>query len=109
MPSAEVAGNTAVGAGRGRMLRQLLIESLLLGVAGGFAGLLVARGCLRVAESKALAAIDAVIFGCEIAERNEANAQAFGAHRSRSEAVMMDWAISAIRLFSFIAVLRISA
>ena len=44
-----------------------------------------------------------------IAERNETNAQAFATHRSRSAAVMIDWAISTIFLFSFIAVLRISA
>src|SRR5258708_19964115 len=30
------------------MLRQVLVESLLLAVAGGLAGLLVAWGCLRV-------------------------------------------------------------
>jgi putative ABC transport system permease protein len=44
----ELAIRAAVGAGRGRMLRQLVVESLLLAVAGGSAGLLIARGCLRV-------------------------------------------------------------
>jgi putative ABC transport system permease protein len=44
----ELAIRTAVGAGRGRMLRQLVVESLLLAVVGGSAGLLIAQGCLRV-------------------------------------------------------------
>jgi predicted permease len=39
----EVAIRTAVGAGRGRVMRQFVVESLLLALVGGAAGLLVAR------------------------------------------------------------------
>ena len=44
----EIAIRTALGAGRGRMVRQFLVESLILALAGGSAGLSIARGSLQM-------------------------------------------------------------
>ena len=44
----EIAIRTAVGASRGRIIRQLLTESMLLGLAGGFAGLILGGVGVRV-------------------------------------------------------------
>jgi putative ABC transport system permease protein len=42
----EMAIRAAVGAGRGRLIRQLLIESVILAIVGGAAGLVIARWSL---------------------------------------------------------------
>src|SRR5580693_120306 len=44
----EIAVRVAIGASRGRLIRQALAEALLLSCAGGLAGLVTARGLLAV-------------------------------------------------------------
>ncbi|MDQ3996175.1 MAG: ABC transporter permease, partial [Gemmatimonadota bacterium] len=62
----EVAVRVALGAGRGRILRQLGAESLVLALAGGVAGLLVAFGglaAIRALGPETLPRLDEIAIG----------------------------------------------
>lgn len=49
----ELATRVALGAGRGRVVREQLAESVLLGLAGGGTGLVLAHGTIRMLRARA--------------------------------------------------------
>ena len=68
--SREMAVRAALGAGRARLLSQLLTESLLIAVAGGAFGVLIAHGWLRALIAMLPARTISILPGAEQANLN---------------------------------------
>jgi predicted permease len=80
----EIAVRLAIGAGRGRLVRQLLVETLLLFAVGAAAGLVVARG----ATSLLLASMPSISVPIDVRLALDARAIAFTASLAFVAALM---------------------
>lgn len=62
----EIAIRLSIGAGRGRVVRQLMTESLMLAIAGGVAGLSVAYGGIRLLETLSVPSDPPFVLGVQL-------------------------------------------
>jgi macrolide transport system ATP-binding/permease protein len=64
--SREIAIRLSIGAGRSRVVRQLMTESLMVALAGGAAGLLVAYGGIRLLETMSVPSDPPFVLGVQL-------------------------------------------
>jgi len=64
--SREIAIRLSIGAGRSRVVRQLMTESLIVALAGGVAGLFVAYGGIRVLETLSVPNDPPMVLGVQL-------------------------------------------
>ena len=64
--SREIAIRLSIGAGRSRVVRQLMTESLILAMAGAVAGLLVAYGGIRLLQTLSVPSDPPSVLGVEL-------------------------------------------
>jgi len=64
--SREIAIRLSIGAGRGRVVRQLMTESLMVAMAGGGAGLFVAYGGIRLLETLSVPSDPPFVLGVQL-------------------------------------------
>jgi predicted permease len=64
--SREIAIRLSIGAGRGRVVRQLMTESLIVAVAGGVAGLFVAYGGIRLLATLSVPSDPPFVLGVQL-------------------------------------------
>jgi predicted permease len=64
--SREIAIRVSIGAGRSRVVRQLMTESLILSMAGGVAGLFVASGGIRLLQTLSVPSDPPFVLGVQL-------------------------------------------